>query len=41
MLTPNEPQATPEWSLPSRDLVYPREWAGVDDDPPNIIRATE
>lgn len=41
MLQPNEPQETPEWSLPARDLLYPHEWRGPEDDPENIERGTE
>jgi hypothetical protein len=26
------------WAIPSRDVLYPREWAGPDDDPETIIR---
>ena len=41
MIVPNDPPDTPEWLLPSRDVIYPRAWAGQDDDPENIIRASE
>jgi hypothetical protein len=37
----NDPPATPDWHLPSRDYLVPRAWAGQDDDPENIIRASE
>ena len=26
------------WTIPSRELDYPREWAGQDDDPESIVR---
>lgn len=38
MLTPNEPQETPDWLMPSRDYLMPRAWAGQDDDSELIVR---
>jgi len=37
----NDPPDAPEWAYPSRDVLYPREWSGPEDDPENIIRASE
>lgn len=41
MRVPNDPPSTPDWSLPARDLLYPVEWSGPDDDPDNIVRGVE
>jgi hypothetical protein len=37
----NDPPEAPEWAYPSREFTYPAEWASQDDDPENIIRASE
>ena len=42
MLDPDEPQDTPDWQLPSRDLLYPTGYAGDDElDLPALVELGE